>query len=219
MNLFDKVESISALQQDAERLQNTLEALNSEIMLSTPKNYEALALDAAMRGERLAVRLRDLVLSSTGVGRRKYLLDCANTQGVTATYEEGVLSLTLPRQLPKRRWKNTEFLTQPVMAALADLSERVELPRYQKAVVCFVHVVEHSAAMASIRDHDNIETKQILDVINACVLTDDNGILCEIHQRTERGDTAHTEVYVMAAETFPAWIMTRKSSESRGRKM
>lgn len=213
MNLFDKVKSISALRVDLEQLHNTLEVLNSEIVLSAPQNYEALVLDAAMRGERLAVRLRELALCSTGVKRRKYLLDCANTLGVTAAFENGILALTLPRQLPKRRWKNTEFLTQPVMAALAELSEHVELPRFEKAVVCFVHVVEQSAAMASIRDHDNIETKQVLDVINACVLTDDNGILCETHQRTERGKTAHTEVYVMAAEAFPAWIIARKEVE------
>lgn len=214
----EKSKTLSGIREEIERLGNTVEAMEMAAVQSAPKNYEALSMDAAMRGERLAVRLRDLVFSTTTEKRCQYLTKCADTMGIVPEYQEGIFKVTLPRQLPKRRWKNSEFLTRPLMAAMSELKDKTELPRFEEAAVCFVHIAERSLPTRLIRDHDNIESKQILDVLGAFLLTDDNGLLCETHHRTERGENSRTEVYVMAAEAFPEWITEREKAEKRGNK-
>lgn len=214
MRVHNTTADIEQIIEDAERLQNTLTALETAALQEAPKNYETLAMDAAMRGERLAVRLRDVVFSSTVIGRRRYLRESADTLGIIADFDGDVLSLMLPGQLPKRRWKNSEFLTQPLMAAMAELRKRKVLPRLTDAAVCFVHVIDDATPTRYVRDHDNIECKQILDVIGASVLTDDNGLLCETHHRTERGAFAHTEVFVMPKTRFAKWFIERENRKN-----
>lgn len=214
----EKGKSFSGILQDIERLGNTVEAMEMAAVQNAPKNYEALSMDAAMRGERLAVRLRDLVFSTTTEKRSQYLVKCADTLGIVPEYQEGVFKITLPGQLPKRRWKNTEFLVSPLMAAMTEFAKETALPRFESAAVCFVHIVDSALPVKLIRDHDNIECKQILDVLGAFLLTDDNGLLCETHHRTERDKESRTVVYVMAAKAFPGWITEREKAEKRGNK-
>lgn len=210
MRNFDNERGYLTILEELERLRNTVDALSSSRVQAAEKNYESLCMDAALRGERLAVMLREMLFATTKVQRVQYLPQAADTLGVSADFENGILHITLPCQLPKRRWKNGDFLTQPVMAALSQLAERVELPRYEQTAICFVHVVGRDVPLRQVRDHDNIETKQIIDVLSAFVLLDDNGLLCETHQWTERGDSSRTEVYVMKKEDFLAWVLTRK---------
>lgn len=214
----EKPKSLSGILEDIERLGNTVEAMEMAAVQSAPKNYAALSMDAAMRGEHLAVRLRDLVFSTTTEKRCQYLAKCADTMGIVLEYQEGIFKVTLPRQLPKRRWKNSEFLISPLMAAMTNFVKTTALPRFENAAVCFVHVVDSSLPVKMIRDHDNIECKQILDVLGVFLLMDDNGQLCETHHRTERDKESQTEVYVMSAEAFPGWITEREKAEKRGNK-
>lgn len=216
--ITERARSLSDILEDIERLGNTVEAMEMAAVQNAPKNYEALSMDAAMRGERLAVRLRDLVCSTTTEKRSQYLAKCADAQGIVPEYQDGVFKVTLPRQLSKRRWKNAEFLVAPLMAAMTNFAKTTALPRFEKAAVCFVHVADLSLPVKMIRDHDNIESKQLLDVLGVFLLTDDNGLLCETHHRTERDNGSRTEVYVMSAEAFPEWITEREKAEKRGNK-
>ena len=57
-----------------------------------------------------------------------------------------------------------------------------------------------------IRDYDNLEMKQILDVVCAYLMMDDNGLLCNVYNTTELGEEDVTKLYVMDQDMFPGWL-------------
>ena len=63
-----------------------------------------------------------------------------------------------------------------------------------------------------IRDYDNLELKQILDVISSFIIVDDGGLLCDAYNTTELGDTDCTRVSIMDKDNFPDWFAARKNS-------
>ena len=57
-----------------------------------------------------------------------------------------------------------------------------------------------------IRDHDNIEAKQVLDEVVAYFVVDDTGLLCSNLYTTSIGDFEHTEVYIIPKANFEKWL-------------
>ena len=90
-----------------------------------PDNYETLSTDAALRAERIACRLRHLIYSSTTIRKGDYLKSASVMHGITITYENEVLAVTLPSLLPKRRQRQSaEFLLDPLYFALGAVRQR-----------------------------------------------------------------------------------------------
>ena len=56
------------------------------------------------------------------------------------------------------------------------------------------------------RDYDNLEMKQILDVVCAYLMMDDNGLLCNVYNTTELGEEDVTKLFVMDQDMFPGWL-------------
>ena len=56
------------------------------------------------------------------------------------------------------------------------------------------------------RFYDNLEMKQILDVVCAYLLMDDNGLLCNVYNTTELGEEDVTKLFVMDQDMFPGWL-------------
>ena len=97
----------------------------------TPDNYETLSTDAALRAERIACRLRHLIYSSTTIRKGDYLKSASVMHGITITYENEVLAVTLPSLLPKRRQRQSaEFLLDPLYFALEQYAKENTLPHY-----------------------------------------------------------------------------------------
>ena len=85
------------------------------------------------------------------------------------------------------------------------------MPRFQHCVVCFSHVYCKSLPRRRVRDYDNLELKQFLDVAASFMLTDDTGLLCDAYNTTELGDTDCTRISIMDSKLFPAWLSTRET--------
>lgn len=62
-----------------------------------------------------------------------------------------------------------------------------------------------------VRDYDNLELKQLLDVIATFVMEDDTGLLCDAYNTTEIGDGDCTRVSVMDKERFQGWLSDREN--------
>ena len=60
-----------------------------------------------------------------------------------------------------------------------------------------------------VRDYDNLELKQIQDVIAAYVLTDDSGLLCDTYHTTELGEADQIRISIMEKGHFPGWLKSR----------
>ena len=62
-----------------------------------------------------------------------------------------------------------------------------------------------------IRDYDNLELKQLLDVIASFLMEDDSGLLCDAYNTTELGNSDCTRISVMDKERFSDWIKEREN--------
>lgn len=203
---------ITSILSDLNRLTNTLYALNMADIQRYPENYELLSTDAALRAESITCRLRHLVYSTTNIRKEEYLSSAAVMQDISITQEHGILQIVLPCLLPKRKRKHgTEYLLDPFTSALRQYAKSNPLPRLDHCVICFSHVYSKELPSRRVRDYDNLELKQYLDVAASFVLSDDGGLLCDAYNTTELGETDCTRISIMDSELFPAWLEKRKN--------
>lgn len=204
---------ITAILDDISRLQSALYAMSTTDLQRYPDNYEVLSTDAALRGENIACRLRHLIYATTGIKKSEYMQSAAVMQGVQIHCEKGVVEITLPALLPKRKQRqSSEFLLDPIYFALSDYADRHPLPKFNHCVVCFSHIYCRKLPTRRVRDYDNLELKQLLDVVSTFLMADDNGLLCDAYNTTELGDADCTRISVMDKEHFSPWLEERKNS-------
>lgn len=204
---------IEGIASDIEKLLRTLRAMENTDISQYPENYEMLSTDAALRGELITCRLRHLIYVSTNVKKTDYLASAGVVQGIEIECEDGILEITLPCLLPKRKQRrSTEFLVDPLYFTLSTYADNHSLPRFEECVVCFSHVYDRELSSRRIRDYDNLELKQILDVVSAFVMVDDTGLLCDAYNTTELGESDCTRITVMEKERFTEWLNKRKNS-------
>ena len=202
---------ISNILAQQERLSQTVQAMRNTDIRRYPGNYSVLSSEAARRSEQITCRLRHLVYETTDTGKAEYLLSAAEAQGVYIQQRGGILEITLPGLVPKRRRRqNPEFLLDPFTAAMSRFVEEHDVPRYEHCVVCFAHVYDKKLSKYRVRDYDNLELKQLLDVATSFVMLDDNGLLCDAYYTTELGDTDCTRMFIMDSVRFKDWLAERE---------
>jgi hypothetical protein len=204
---------IKEIMGDISRLSNALYALDTTDMQRYPDNYEILSNDAALRGEKIACRLRHLLYASTSIRKKDYLLSAGTIHGIEIKYENGIMEITLPCLLPRRKQRqSTEFLLDPLYFILDQYADAHPMPKYRHCVVCFSHIYNRELPNRRIRDYDNLELKQILDIVSTFIMVDDSGLLCDAYNTTELADADCTKVSVMDKDSFPDWLAARQSS-------
>lgn len=204
---------ITAILDDINRLQSALYAMSTTDLQRYPDNYEVLSTDAALRGENIACRLRHLIYATTGIKKSEYMTSAAVMHGVQIRCENGVVEITLPALLPKRKQRqSTEFLLDPIYFALSDYAENQALPKFHHCVVCFSHIYCRELPTRRVRDYDNLELKQLLDVVSTFIMADDSGLLCDAYNTTELGDADCTRISVMDKDSFSPWLEALKNS-------
>lgn len=204
---------IEGITNDIEKLVRTLHAMESIDISQYPENYEMLSTDAALRSELITCRLRHLIYNSTNVKKVEYLASAGIVQGIEIKCEDDILEITLPCLLPKKKQrKSTEFLIDPLYFTLSSYVRNHIVPRFNECVVCFSHVYDKNLSIRRVRDYDNLELKQILDVVCAFVMEDDTGLLCDAYNTTELGDSDCTRITIMGKERLSEWLEKRKSS-------
>jgi Holliday junction resolvase RusA-like endonuclease len=147
--------------------------------------------------------LRELVYSTTNKDWSELLKGSANGMGITVDCDaRGVVDITIPCLIPGRKKKPTEYITAPLYAALEGFirGRPPDQPfeRFERCVICITHVYDRRLiGKGRKRDYDNIETKGIIDVINAFLLTDDSGFFCSVYHTSEISDRDYTRVSVV----------------------
>lgn len=176
-----------------------------------PEHYEELSTQAALSAEKIACKLRSLVYATTRMPKQEYLVRAGEAHGIDISETDGVLQITLPCLLPKKRSRRGSlFLSEPLFAVLESYTAHRKAPRFRECVVCFCHVYEKDLFPGRIPDHDNYLQKQILDVVTTFLLTDDGGQFCDLYNTAEAGNQGHTHIFVMARELFPTWLAERE---------
>ena len=204
---------IGQLTSDIEKLKNTLAAIENTDIEKHPDNYNMLTTDAALRSELIACRMRHLIYQTTDVKKATYLTSAGVVQGIKIDDENGVLEITLPCLLPKRKKRqSTEFLIDPLYFTLSQYSDSHTLKKFKHCVVCFSHIYSADFPKQNIRDYDNLELKQLLDVIATFIMEDDTGILVDAYNTTEVGECDCTRIFVMDKNMFSEWLKEREKS-------
>lgn len=204
---------IGQLTSDIEKLKNTLAAIESTDVQKYPENYEMLTTDAALRSELIACRMRHLIYQNTNTKKATYLASAGVVQGIRINDNKGILEITLPCLLPKRKKRqSTEFLIDPLYFTLSQYSDSHPLKRFKHCVVCFSHIYSADFPKQNVRDYDNLELKQLLDVIATFIMEDDTGLLVDAYNTTEIGESDCTRISVMEKDMFTKWLKEREKS-------
>ena len=117
-----------------------------------PDNYETLSTDAALRAERIACRLRHLIYSSTTIRKGDYLKSASVMHGITITYENEVLAVTLPAFCQSAgSGRAPSFCWTPLYFALEQYAKENTLPHYRECVVCFAQVYDQALPTRRVR--------------------------------------------------------------------
>lgn len=143
---------------------------------------------------------------------KQLIFKVADAQGMRIAEQQGILTITLPGLLPKRRvHTNTAFLHEPLNYMLREYVKQNALPLYRDCVICFSQIYDRELPQRRIRDYDNLEFKQILDTLCTYVLTDDSGFFCDSYYTTQLGLKDCTLVSVMEKADFPKWLQNQKN--------
>ena len=194
------------------RLNSHICAMDSLDIQRYPENYETMSTEAALRAEKIACQLRSLLYASTSVPKKDYLVKASEAHDVEIFYEGGIMTITLPRLLPKKKQRQSSiFLLDPLHAALEHYAAKHPVPRYRECVVCISHVYDHELPDWCLLDYDNLQQKQLLDTIALHVMIDDTGLLCDAYHTTELGDKNCTCVYIMDKKRYPDWLAEREN--------
>lgn len=198
---------ISRISNDISKLSVTLCAMENTDIEKFPGNYAMLTTDAALLSEMIACKIRHLIYQSTSIRKPDYLVSAGTAQGIEIKQDNGVLQITLPCLLPKKKQRHSsEFLIDPLYFTLSQYADKHMLPMYKHCVVCFSHIYNEDLPSNRIRDYDNLEMKQLLDVLAAFIMEDDTGILVDAYNTTEIGETDCTCISIMDKTRFPRWL-------------
>ena len=202
---------ITSIRNNIQRLSSTLFAMDTTDIQRYPDSYETLSIDAALRAEQIACRLRHLIFATTRTRKEDYLPSAASMMGIVVERNGEVMEITLPALLLKRkRRSSTEYLLDPFGAALSQYAKEHPMPRYEHCVVCFSSIYSHELPERRVRDYDNLEWKQLLDVAASYLLVDDSGLLCDAYFTTELGETDCTHIFIMDSGHFLTWLRERE---------
>jgi len=198
------------------RLEQDVIALQSIDLVGYPENYSNLVQAAAVKSEHITRKLRELVYSTTNIDWVKLLAGAADELGITIDYEEGIVDIAIPCLIPGRKKKPTDFIAAPLYAAIErfiiEQSKDEPFERFTNCVICITHVYDKVLfGRGRKRDHENIETKGIIDVINTFLLTDDNGFLCDIYNSSEFSDKDFTRISIMPKDMLYKRVLDMKN--------
>lgn len=91
--VFDRLQSID---DEVQKLHNTIFALKTTDIQAYADKYEELSISAALRSERIACQLRNLVYTTTDTGKKDYLKQAAAVQGIKISFQ--IVFFPLPCQ-------------------------------------------------------------------------------------------------------------------------
>ena len=207
MDRFTLSSRLSRIEEEIPKLSNTISAMKITDTGTYGKNYEELSLDAALRAERIACSLRNLIFATNLVSKPVLMDAVAKEHGIQITHDSDRVVITLPGLMPKRNKRvNTTFLTDPLYASLDAYTRKYPLPHFTECVVCFSHVFDRNLSARRIRDYDNLECKQLLDTVASFLMTDDSGLYCDAYHTTEFGSKDCTVLTIMEKSAFPEWL-------------
>lgn len=177
-----------------------------------------IAYEQAMRLEETAERLVLLTrVLPAYTGSDVARLDVNNTMklcipvdmGFTA---EGWFRLCIPALLPKKGSGSADYIRSFLYPAMQEYFQGKEPVRFMDCVLVYRHVYSRDRPERRMRDHDNIETNMVSDIVAMYVMPDDAPSICSHYECSVMGEDDRTEVYVIPKTDFPQWLLQENES-------
>ena len=201
------IQRMKSISKDMNRMTAKLDSLAATDTGFEPTEYEEGIIGIAHRSEVITCRLRNLVILSLAPDRYSFFNDSADAMEIRIEDSGGVIEARFPCLLPKKKkWADCSFLVEPFEAAMHTFAKEHPQRHFQNCVICFSHIYDRALPERRIRDYDNIEMKNLLDIITAYLLEDDGGLVCDAYHTTKLGDSDCTIVSIMARDRFPRWL-------------
>ena len=182
---------------------------------SDPIQFFEVAKNTALLSERSTAQLRNFLFTLCGGMPQDYYLQAAGMQGIRVDVTDGILSVRLPALLPKKtRTEGFKFLQPALHTALQHYFNQQGFPHFHECAVCIEHIYDSCLPIKAVRDYDNLEMKEVLDIIALYCMTDDTGALCDQFQTTRFSDSSCTIISVMQKEKFSAWLDMKNPAKS-----
>ncbi len=122
--------------------------------------------------------------------------------------KEGWFRLVMPMLLPKKsRTSSVDYIRGSLYPQMYDYFRKHRIERLRDCVIIFRHVYDKNTPQYRKRDHDNIEVKQVTDIVAWFTMTDDGPDICRHYYCSASGSQNRTEVYVVPKLEFPFWMI------------
>ena len=125
---------------------------------------------------------------------------------------EGWFRLCIPALLPKKGNGSADYIRSFLYPAMQEYFQRKEPVRFTDCVLVYRHVYDRNRPERRMRDHDNIETNMVSDIVAMYVMPDDAPSVCSHYECSVMGEDDHTEVFVVPRMDFPQWLLQENES-------
>lgn len=129
---------------------------------------------------------------------------------------EGWFSVRIPALLPKKASGSADYTRSYLYPAMRNFFEGKPPIRFKDCVVAYRHVYDRSRPERAMRDHDNIETNMVTDIVAMYILPDDSPAVCSHYYCSAAGCEDRTELYVIPKHDFPMWMVEEKTLPDKG---
>ena len=168
------------------------------------------------KSERLNEAVRRLSFEAVREGKHRRAVEETITETHDAFIRESSYGyeIHLPLLLPHRKDIRASYVEGIVMSAVWQfMTEHGPVEQLEEAVVCFEHIYDRKRPVGKVRDHDNIEKKRVLDVLQSCFLHTDSGMAVSLFDCSHWGDKDRTVVHVMKKANFSAYLKGLETAE------
>ena len=188
---------LNRLKDDVLRFQNSICAYETTDAARYPENFEKLGLDMAMRAEAIACSTRNIASTFMTNGRKQLIHHVTDAHGIKVRQNKLGYEIVMPYLMTKRSGKHSVmFLLEPLSSALMQFIKEHPIERMKHAVIWYIYEYAEDTPARHIKDYDNMEAKEVLDMINSFFLIDDGGEFCELHYSIRRGKRDCTRVII-----------------------
>ena len=219
------MEQTNAFVRVLDKVQRATDKLQSQLT-ATRKFYDAhdtkQAYDQAIRLEETAERMVLLTrvlpaytgCPQAGMEVENVLRLCIPVEiGFT---KEGWFSLRIPALLPKKESGSASYIRSFLYPAMRDFFQNQPPVRFRDCVLAYRHVYSRDRPERRKRDHDNIETNMVSDIVALYVMPDDGPDICSHYACSAEGMEDRTEVYVIPKNEFAAWLSEEQMMPEEG---
>ena len=132
---------------------------------------------------------------------------------------EGWFCVRIPALLPRKEHGSADYVRAYLFPAMHRFFQGKQPVRFRDCVLIYRHVYSRDRPERQWRDHDNIETNMVSDIVAMYVMPDDSPKICSHYYCSAAGTEERTEVYVVSKAGFPAWLEAEKNMPDEGVKI